>query len=257
MKQPHGLLVGCVAGLVLGTLAADAQGQARTRTMTQPTGQHPRQVTRVITKTVRVNYLLYLPPAYNDDADRRWPLVLFLHGSGERGDDLAKVTAHGPPKYVAAGRDYPFVLVSPQCPADEMWDVDVLLSLLDAVMADLRIDAERVYVTGLSMGGFGTWPLAARQPERFAAIAPICGGGRVADAAKLKDVPIWAFHGEKDRIVPPQRSQEMVDAVNQAAGTARLTLYPDVGHDSWTRTYENPALYEWLLKHKRGGSAAE
>lgn len=221
-----------------------------------PPRQHARQATRVIAKTVKINYLLYLPPEYRDDAEKRWPLLLFLHGAGERGDDLEKVKAHGPARYVSEGRDYPFVIVSPQCPADEWWDPDVVLSLLTLITETLRIDPDRVYLTGLSMGGYATWNTAARQPERFAAIVPICGGGRVSEAHRLKDLPIWAFHGGRDPVVDPERSREMVDAVNQAGGSAKLTVYPDAGHDSWTQTYENPELYTWLLSQRRSGSAS-
>lgn len=219
--------------------------------MTRQTGQHAQQLTQVITKTVRVDYLLYLPPDYNEDPKRRWPMILFLHGTGERGHDLEKVRTHGPPKHIAQGRDYPFVVVSPQCPPDQWWDPDVLFALLDTVAETARIDVDRIYVTGLSMGGYATWSMATRQPDRFAAIAPICGGGDATQAYKLKALPIWAFHGEKDTAVSPKKSKQMVAAVNKAGGNARLTLYPNTRHDSWTRAYEDPALFEWFLSHRR------
>jgi predicted peptidase len=233
-------------------IAASAGDDGPSRAATLQTGQHPYRITRVITKTVEVSYLLYLPPEYNTDTEKRWPMLMFLHGMGERGDDLEKVKAHGPAKYIHRGQHYPFIVVTPQCSDDAWWDADVLAALLDALAESVRVDPERVYLTGLSMGGFGTWHLAARQPERFAAIAPICGGGKVADAPRLTHLPIWAFHGEQDRVVPPQKSKEMVEAVNQAGGHAKLTLYPHAGHDSWTETYENPELYRWLLSHRRG-----
>ncbi|RMF77513.1 MAG: phospholipase [Planctomycetota bacterium] len=211
-----------------------------------------REFERRITRTVAARYWLYLPPEYDSQPGRRWPLVLFLHGAGERGDDLERVKIHGPAKRIAAGEDFPFILVAPQCPAEQWWDTDTLIGLLDDVTARLRVDSDRVYVTGLSMGGFGTWDLATRQPERFAAIAPICGGGRRAQAARLVNVPIWAFHGALDEVVPVEQSKRMVDAVNAAGGHATLTIYPDAHHDSWTRTYDNPAFYEWLLAQRRG-----
>ena len=250
MYRRHPLITGLLA-LVCGSLAACATDDRETRVDKQQTGQHAQTMTRVITKTVEMRYLLYLPPDYNEDVKKRWPMMLYLHGSGERGDDLEQVKAHGPPKHIAQGQDYPLVVVSPQCPEDSWWDVDELLALLDEVTESYRIDLDRVYVTGLSMGGFGTWYLAARQPERFAAIAPICGGGKVADAPRLKDLPIWAFHGRKDGTVSPRKSREMVNAVNEAGGSAKLTVYPEADHDSWTQTYANPELYEWLLSHHR------
>ena len=239
---------------ILSAVLDEALGRS-TAGATEPR-LHSCQVTRAVTKTVSVRYLLYLPPDYQQDAARRWPLLLFLHGAGERGDDLDKVKIHGPPRYIAEGKDYPFVIVAPQCPAEQWWDIDAVLGLLDHVTETLRIDPGRVYLTGLSMGGFGTWQAAARSPERFAAIVPICGGGRVADALRLKAVPIWAFHGGQDTLVPPERSREMVAAVNEAGGSAKLTVYPDAGHDSWTETYENPELYEWLLSHERRSTDA-
>jgi len=127
---------------------------------------------------VRLNYLLYLPKNY--DSKPAWPLVLFLHGAGERGDDLDLVKKHGPPKLVEAGKEFPFVLVSPQCPADHWWQPQELTALLDEIVEKQKIDKDRIYVTGLSMGGFGTWSLAAYSPKRFAAIVPVCGGSRRA-----------------------------------------------------------------------------
>ena len=129
--------------------------------------------------------------------------------------------------------------------------VETLNGLLDDVMAKYKVDKDRVYVTGLSMGGYGTWALAAAHPKRFAAIVPICGGGNPADAAKLKDLPIWVFHGAKDRAVPLARSEMMVKAIKKAGGNPKFTVYPEAGHDSWTESYDNPELYTWLLKQKR------
>ena len=206
---------------------------------------------REIRKTVSCKYLLSLPEGEPIEKGRR-PLLLFLHGAGERGDDLNLVTKHGPHKILAQRPDFPFILVSPQCPPQRWWDTEMLNHLLDEVIAKHDADTTRVYVTGLSMGGFGTWGLAIEYPERFAAIAPICGGGSPYLADRLRKVPVWAFHGGKDEIVPVIESQRMVDAVRKAGGDARITLYPEAGHDCWTETYNNPALYSWLLSHRRG-----
>jgi predicted peptidase len=220
---------------------------------TTPAGQQEAQAfEKKITITVGGRYLLYLPKDYGKESGKKWPLVLFLHGAGERGDDLAKVKVHGPPKLAAAGKDFPFILVSPQCPEDAVWETQLLNALLDTVMEKYAVDADRVYCTGLSMGGFGTWALAAAFPERFAAIAPICGGGNPKHAERLKSLPIWAFHGAKDAIVPLRFSEEMVNALKAVGNTqVRLTVYPNAEHDSWTETYNNPAFYEWLLQQKR------
>ncbi|MCG3196717.1 MAG: hypothetical protein GHCLOJNM_01193 [bacterium] len=200
---------------------------------------------------VRLQYLLYLPEEYGKEPDKKWPLILFLHGMGERGDDLEKVKEHGPPKLIAEGKQFPFIVVSPQCPRTQFWVTGQLFLLLDEITEKYAVDKARVYLTGLSMGGFGTWAAAAEQPERFAAIAPICGGGEPAMAWRLRRTPIWAFHGAKDETVPLERSQQMVDAVKKAGGNVEFTLYPEAQHDSWTETYNNPKLYEWFLSHSR------
>ena len=196
-----------------------------------------------------VRYLLYLPKGYAQDSTQRWPLLLFLHGSGERGDDLEKVKKHGPPKLIAQGREYPFIVVSPQ--ASQSWESQDLYDLLQDCKRRYRVDPDRVYLTGLSMGGYGTWDLALKHPEEFAAIVPICGGGDTADAWKLRNIPVWCFHGAKDSTVPIIRDQLMVRAVEKYNPTVKFTVYPDAGHDSWTVTYNNDSLYTWLLDQRR------
>jgi predicted peptidase len=202
-----------------------------------------------ITITAKLDYLLSLPADYGQ-SHKRWPLVVFLHGAGESGSDLEKVKTHGPPKIVESKGPFPFILVSPQCPG-RGWNVDVVNAFVDEITKKFRVDKDRVYLTGLSMGGYGTWALAAAHPEKFAAIAPICGGGNVADAPKLGTLPIWVFHGAKDPTVPVKRSEEMVEAIKAAGGDPKLTIYPEALHDSWTVTYDNPEFYQWLLAQKR------
>ncbi len=211
--------------------------------------QQEKAFEKTISVKVQLKYLLYLPPGYQD-SDQKWPLVLFLHGAGETGSDLAKVKVHGIPKVVEAKKDFPFVAVSPQAPV-RGWNVDTLNSLLDEIISQHRIDPDRVYLTGLSMGGFGTWALAAAHPEKFAAIVPICGGGNPADAPRLKNLPTWVFHGAKDGTVPLRQSEVMVNALKEAGGNVKFTVYPEAQHDSWTETYNNPELYKWLLAQKR------
>jgi predicted peptidase len=213
--------------------------------------QQPKHFEKEITVQVKLDYLLYLPPGY-DKEEKAWPLVLFLHGAGESGQDLNKVKVHGPPKLVEHGKEFPFIVVSPQAPRMG-WDAQTLNALLDDVVATHKVDKDRIYVTGLSMGGFGTWALAAAYPDRFAALVPICGGGNTTDAKKLKNIPIWVFHGAKDNVVPPGRSENMVKALKDAgAEHVKFTLYPNANHDSWTETYNNAEMWDWLLQQKRG-----
>lgn len=201
---------------------------------------------------VPLQYLVHLPPGYSAESSQRWPLILFLHGSGERGDNLQRVKVNGIPKLVETRKDLPFIVISPQCPAREWWLSASLNDLLDEVSAKYHVDADRIYLTGLSMGGFGSWSMAAQYPQRFAAVAPICGGGDPDDVAILKDLPIWVFHGGQDPTVPIKRSQEMVDALTKVSGRVRFTVFPEAGHDSWTAAYNTQELYTWLLQQRRG-----
>jgi len=211
------------------------------------TGQKPCELDRTI--KVQMKYLLALPKDY--DQKDSWPLLLFLHGAGERGNNLELVKKHGPPKLIEAGQQFPFIVVSPQCPEGRWWEPVELAALVDEIVENCKVDQDRIYVTGLSMGGFGTWSLAAYQPKRFAAIAPICGGGEPIIAKLFTPIPAWVFHGAKDFVVPLERSEKMVEAMKQAGGIVKFTVYPEAGHDSWTESYANPELYDWLLQQKR------
>lgn len=211
-----------------------------------------------IIKTIRLNYLLYLPRDY--DPANRFPLILFLHGSGERGNDLEKIKRFGIPRIVEHRGDFPFIVVSPQCPADSDWGVliDDLIALLDHIAINFAVDRTRVYLTGLSMGGRGAYQLAFLAPHRFAAMAVISARRpdvlRSPDrASALKHIPTWIFHGAQDSRTPVSEAQEMDKALRECSGDVRLTIYPDAGHDAWTRTYDNPELYQWLLEHKQTG----
>lgn len=216
-------------------------------------GQSEQMLEKQITKKVSLRYSLYLPEGYGQQKGQKWPLMLFLHGAGERGNDINLVKKHGPPKLIDQGKEFPFIVVSPQCPGESWWteQLDALTALLDDVQSKYAVDPDRVYVTGLSMGGFGTWALACRHPERFAAIAPICGGGEWFLAPRLKNVPVWAFHGAKDPVVALRESTEMVESLKKTGGDVQLTVYPEAQHDSWTESYNNPKLYEWFLSHRR------
>lgn len=205
---------------------------------------------RQITSTNTYNYLLFLP---NKDIakEQLLPTILFLHGAGERGSNLENVKRHGVAKIVEEQPNFPFIVISPQCPPSENWSVELLSNLLDEAISAYPIDPNRVYLTGLSMGGYGTWNLAAAAPHRFAALAPVCGGGNPMAARKLKNLPVWAFHGARDNVVPLRESELMVSALKTYGGNVKLTVYPEAEHDSWTQTYNNPQLYEWFLQHRR------
>jgi predicted peptidase len=220
---------------------------------------------------VKLRYLLHVPEGAAPDAG--WPVVLFLHGAGERGSDLNKVKVHGPPKLVGDVAELKgAVVISPQCPTDGWWRPDVLKALLDEVFVAHGggVDRKRVYCTGLSMGGYGTWSMIARYPGLFAAAVPICGGGDIERLAldlrrkgapsfdvkqlvkNAKALPVWAFHGASDTVVPQAESELLVDAL-KAAGSklVKFTSYPGVGHDSWSRTYGDKAMWKWLFERKR------
>src|SRR6476620_8237490 len=197
--------------------------------------------------TQQINYLLALPEDYDMDTTARWPLVIFLHGSGERGNDLEKVKKNGPPKLVAQGKKFPFILVSPQAGPEAAWDAETLYRLEQYLKKEYRVNNDKVYLTGLSMGGYGTWDLAMKHPEEFAAIAPICGGGDASTAWKLRNIPIWCFHGAKDNVVPLAASENMVKAAKELNPNVKFTVYPNADHNSWDASYSNDSLYTWLL----------
>ena len=203
------------------------------------------------TVPVKLNYLLTLPSEYEQAADKAFPLVLFLHGYGGSGEDLELVKVHGPPKLVEAGEQRGFILVAPQTTLGRWWQPVELLALLDEIERTHRVDGDRIYITGLSMGGYGTWNTAGLAPERFAAAAPICGGGNGVLTRHTGTLPIWAFHGSNDTAVPVALSQHLVDGVNRNGGNAKLTIYDGVGHDSWTQTYADPKFWDWLLSQNR------
>jgi predicted peptidase len=230
------------------------------------TGQHAcsskvqTETTSGTRRTVTVNYLLYLPDAYVQASRRKWPLILFLHGSDERGKDLELLTTQPLPKMLAQQADFPFIVVSPQLPlARRSWSdrIEPLNRLLDRIASVYAVDRRRVYLTGISLGAFGAWEFALRYPNRFAAIVPIAGGYKYQrntvpeNICDLKDIPIWVFHGGSDTTIRPNQSQILVDALKACGSKVRFTLYPGVDHvESWTRAYADPGLYKWLLKQK-------
>lgn len=210
-----------------------------------------------IEKKVSLNYLIYLPDDYEYNSSDRWPLILFLHGIGERGNNIELVKNYGIPRYIEENKGFPFVVVSPQCPLHSVWtrEIDTLYGLLKEIINSYNIDTSRIYLTGLSMGGFGTWHFGEAYPNLFAALVPICGGtepniGFPERIKSLKNTPVWTFHGAKDNKVPIEKSQELVDELNKCNGNIKFTVYPEGTHNVWSITYNNNKLYEWLLEQK-------
>jgi predicted peptidase len=209
-----------------------------------------------ISKTLRLNYLLHLPESVRPG--ERWPTILFLHGHGESGDDPSAVMQQGLPRYIADRPDFPFIVIAPQCPWNTWWPelADPLAELLAERAAACPIDPNRLYLTGLSMGGFGTWYLGTLWPDRFAALAPVCGGGYwfhgfPGRVEVLKETPVWAFHGALDDVIPLASDRALVDTLRNCGGNVEFTVYPGASHDAWTPTYDNPELYAWFLKQAR------
>lgn len=211
----------------------------------------------MVSKTITVGdaertYVVYVPPEY--DASKEWPLVLFLHGAGERGDDGVDQSTVGIGPAIEANPDrFPCIVVMPQCPRNVMWTgrYDEIDAALNATLEEYNIDRSRMYLTGLSMGGYGTFMYGADHVDTFAAMAPICGGGRVTDAAKLATVPMWVFHGSSDPVVAPDKSRSMVEAIKAAGGDIRYTEYEGVGHNSWDNAYGDPELMDWMLSQTK------
>ena len=218
------------------------------------------QETERITQTVAVNYLLYLPKGYGRDVPQKWPLILFLHGQLEWGDDPTLLTRQGVPKLLDEGEELPAIVVSPQTPQGKRWwpRTAILGAFLDRIEATYAVDPQRVYLTGISMGGYGAWALAMRYPQRFASMVPIAGGADFntedipQEICELRDVPTWAFHGELDLNVPYTESVNAVQALQSCGGDARLTLYPDAAHvEAWEQAYADDELWARLFAQRR------
>lgn len=222
-------------------------------------------------KGEKLHYRLMIPEGYDAQGSEKYPLVLFLHGAGERGADNEKQLVHGTKEFAKpeVRRKYPAFVLAPQCPDGKRWvEVDwsldshkqlpddsdtikLVLQLISSLQKEYRIDQQRQYVTGLSMGGYGAWDLITRHPEMWAAAAPVCAGGDEATAEKIAKLPVWAFHGDKDTVVKPHRSRNMIEAIKKAGGQPLYTEYKGVGHNSWAAAYADPKLMEWLFAQKK------
>lgn len=198
-----------------------------------------------------MGYYIYTP-----QKSEKLPLIVFLHGAGERGNgttELEKVKTHGLPKYLNSGKEYPAIVLAPQCPEGRVWNnlIFALKELIDTVIENYNVDTDKISITGISMGGFGTWEMGISYPELFSAMAPICGGGLSWRCDRVKNIPIWAFHGDSDTVVPLKNSVEMVDSVNSVGGKAKLTIFHNVAHNSWEEAYTASNVIEWLLSQKK------
>lgn len=197
-----------------------------------------------------MNYVIRYPNHYKEE--EKYPVLIFLHGAGTRGTDIQKMLGNPFFQLTDSYADFPFVSIAPQCHKDTWFDLFTQLQeFVRKIVKEAYADPERIYLMGVSMGGYAAWQLAMSMPEVFAAMVPVCGGGMYWNAARLISVPIWAFHGAKDGVVFPEESKKMTDAVNRLGGSAKLTVYPDRMHDAWSDTYRNPEVFRWLLEHKK------
>ena len=200
---------------------------------------------------VQWRYLLYLPPEYADDRDRSWPLLIWLHGRSLRGNDLSLLRKYGPPSFFGRRKDFPFVAVFPQLP-EGSWPSESLDRFLTEMLDKYRVDEDRVILSGTSLGAMGAWTFAADYPQHFAAVVPVAAHGPEHAARKLIHVPVWAFHGDADEIVPIGPHRELIESLNANGGKARLTVVPGATHGSVIApTYARDDLYEWMLSQKR------
>ncbi len=216
-----------------------------------------------------LNYRIFMPE--KTDSTGMHPLVLFLHGAGERGSDNKAQLTWGVWRFVedSVQQEHPSIVVAPQAPQEQYWGrldwreslkmpeepakpMQLALQLVEKLKQEFKVDSSRLYITGLSMGGFGTWDVVSRYPDMFAAAAPVCGGGDVTKAHLLADLPIWNFHGTLDDVVPPRLSRDMIEAIRYAGGKPGYSEYPDTGHDSWIKAYNEPSLVDWLFSHRNG-----
>ncbi|MCW5515649.1 prolyl oligopeptidase family serine peptidase [Muriicola sp. Z0-33] len=200
-----------------------------------------------------LRYYLYFPEDYEERANEKFPLLLFLHGGGESGDSLATLKSNGPPKLIAEGKQFPFLILAPQNPhKKKWWNTRAVMQLLDTVISNNRVDTNRVYLTGLSRGGGAAWELVVQYPDKFAALAVVCGMTPLPYASWInKELPIWVFHGTEDQSVPYSESEEMVKKLKSMGYPVKLTTYEGVGHNSWVQAYTTQELYDWLMLQEK------
>jgi len=205
---------------------------------------------------IAARYWLYLPKEFRNRGES-WPLILYLHGAGERGTDPHDACRLGLPSRLGNTMHVAAIVASPQCVTNAHWEPESLLCFLDELQLHYPVDQQQIYVVGHSMGGFGAWELAAAAPEKIAAIVPLCGGGTVSSANSLSEVPVWALHGDADDVVPAANSEEMVKAVRAAGGSAKLTLLRRQGHRIENQPIDAPEILRWLLAQRKTTSGHE
>lgn len=231
MKPKKGLIyIGLILGFLMFLNHVHAQQKA---------------FTLKIENQTEINYLLYEPKEIDGEA----PLLVFLHGGGEGGNDIEVVKKNGPPKLIEEGKEFPFYVLSPQNKYEKgFWDDRMVMKLVDEVVEKYKIDKSRIYLAGLSRGGYGAWHLAMNNPDNFAAMIVVCAASSPTVYANwIKHIPVWIFHGEKDDVVPVSESINMAGALKDLGANVKLTLYPEANHDSWTETFNNNEVYTWLL----------
>ena len=201
-----------------------------------------------------LSYYLYFPKDYKSEKNKKFPLLLFLHGGGESGDSLSTIKSNGPPKLIVEGKQFPFLILAPQNPYKmKWWNTRAVAQLLDTIVANNRVDKNRIYLTGLSRGGSAAWEMAVQYPDKFAALAVVCGMTPLPYASWInKDLPIWVFHGDQDKSIPISESVNMVDKLKVMGYNVKFTIYEGVGHNSWENAYTNEALYSWFVKQRKG-----
>lgn len=258
----HAAKIAVWAGIFLLSFAVEVRAEATAPGAGAPaaparirTGLSRQEFVGKTERTLRGNYLLYLPEHYGKDK-QPLPLILFLHGSGERGRNPNVIANFGPPRTALRQPGFPFLVLAPQCPPGAWWTdtevTEMVMAVLDHVCKNYLVDTDRLYLTGMSMGGFGAWDLAQKYPDRWAALAVVCGGGNPYLQMRLTHLPTKVFHGAKDRNVPLLFAQQMAGVLQQAGGQVELRIYPQLAHEIWTVTYDDPKLYEWFLQHRRG-----
>ena len=204
----------------------------------------------------QMKYLIKFPEDYS--SDKKYPALIFMHGAGTKGNNLDLVKANPFFKITEKHQNFPFIVFAPQCHTDTWFDImETVNAFVEYVSKKEYVDSQRVCLMGASMGGYAVWQMAMGNPSLFAAIVPICGGGMYWNARRIAKIPIWAFHGDSDSVVKPEESEKMVNTVNKVGGDAKLTLYKDCGHDAWSQTYSNAAVFEWLLSQKNSGNSIE
>lgn len=243
--------------LVFNNAASQPNGAYADYVLGQPDFGSDPIIQQEIYDPTTLNYLLFMPRDSSAVENGKFPLIISLHGIGERGDDLWRVKLDGLPKILDGNNAFPFIVISPQCPTSTQWYYNDGIQLkvdrlIDSAIARYPIDTNRIYLTGYSMGGIGTIDLAIRYPYRFAALNPIAF--RIEEGWNLcviKDIPMWAFHGQLDPVIPIFKAQSVINTLISCGGNPLFTIYPDLYHDSWTRTYNNSTLYQWLLSKRK------